>query len=212
MTDPAAAPAIIGIVLFDGFETLDVFGPVQMLGRLRDHRLVAVSATGAPATSSQGLATVVQHDFAGAPRFDVLLVPGGQGTRPGVDDPILLDFLRRQSATARWVTSVCTGAALLARAGVLDGRRATTNKVAFDWVARQSDKVAWQPRARWVVDDGYMTASGVSAGTDMALALVAELYDRATAEATARSAEYVWNEDPDEDPFAIDWTPPETRA
>ena len=194
----------IGIVLFDGFETLDVFGPIQMLGRLPQHKLVAVSQTGAPAASSQGLSTVVHHAFADAPQFSVLLVPGGMGTRAEIGNTVLLDFLRRQAGYAGWVTSVCTGAALLAKAGLLDGRRATTNKAAFAWVTSQSDKVMWQPRARWVVDGNVLTSSGVSAGTDMALALVERLYDRDTAEAAARRAEYVWNDNSDDDPFALD--------
>ncbi len=196
----------IGILLFEGFETLDVFGPVQMLGRLPDHRVVAVSQTGAPAASAQGLATVVHHAFADAPQFDVLLVPGGAGTRTEVENSIILDFLRGQCARATWITSVCTGSALLAKAGILDGRRATTNKAAFAWVTSQSDKVSWQPHARWVIDENILTSSGVSAGADMALALVEKLYDRATAEATARRAEYVWNANPNDDPFAIDPT------
>jgi putative intracellular protease/amidase len=196
-------PNRIGIILFDQFETLDVFGPVQMLGRLPDFQLVAITQDGAPATSSQGLATVAHHSFADAPQLDILLVPGGMGTRKEVENPVLLDFLRRQSDGADYVTSVCTGSALLAKAGILDGLRATTNKMGFDWVAGQSDQVAWQPHARWVVDGKFLTSSGVSAGTDMALALVAKLYDRATADKTAREAEYVWNDDPDQDPFAI---------
>lgn len=193
----------IGIVLFEGFETLDVFGPVQMLGHLPHHRLAAISETGDPVTSLQGLSTIAHHSFADAPQFDVLLVPGGEGTRREIGNPVLLNFLIRQAGAAGWITSVCTGAALLAKAGLLDGRRATTNKAAFAWVVSQSDKVAWQSQARWVVDGNVMTSSGVSAGTDMALALVEELYGRAIAEQTARRAEYVWNESADDDPFGI---------
>ncbi len=202
---PAGSRQTIGIILFDQFETLDVFGPVQMLGRLDRHNLITVSETGAPVTSSQGITTVVHHDFAGAPRFDVLLVPGGMGTRTEIDNPVMLDFLRSRCADASWVTSVCTGAALLAKAGVLNGRHATTNKASFDWVAAQSRNVSWQPRARWVADGRFLTSSGVSAGTDMALALVSHLYDRDLARKIAERAEYVWNEDADNDPFGIEW-------
>ncbi|WP_442680460.1 DJ-1/PfpI family protein [Sphingomonas sp. ASY06-1R] len=200
--DPAGHKRI-GIILFDQFETLDVFGPVQMLGRLPDYRLVAITQDGGPVTSSQGLATVAHFSFATAPQLNIVLVPGGMGTRKEVENPVLLNFLRTQSAGADYVTSVCTGSALLAKAGILDGRSATTNKVAFDWVAGQSDKVAWQRHARWVEDGTFLTSSGVSAGTDMALALVAKLYGREAADKTAREAEYVWNDDPDQDPFAI---------
>ena len=108
-----------------------------------------------------------------------------------------------RSATARWTTSVCTGAALLAKAGLLDGRSATTNKLAFDWATRQPTRVLWQRKARWVVDGSFMTSSGVSAGTDMALALVERLYGRAAAEQAAKTAEYVWNDDAGSDPFAL---------
>lgn len=192
----------IGIVVYDGFETLDVFGPVQMWGRLPDHTLVLVSQDGKPVRSSQGVTTAVAHSFADAPQVDVLMVPGGMGARREVGNPALLAFLRKQSAGASWTTSVCTGAALLAKAGLLDGRAATTNKIAFDWATSQSDRVRWQRRARWVVDGPVMTSSGVSAGTDMALALVERLYGRKAAEEAARTAEYVWNDDPANDPFA----------
>lgn len=192
----------IGIVLFDDFETLDVFGPVQMWGRLPEHGLMFVSADGRPVRSAQGVVVMPDRSFVTAPQFDVLMVPGGTGTRPLIDNPALLGFVRQQDQGSTWTTSVCTGAAILAKAGVLDQRSATTNKLAFDWVRSLSDKVRWQRRARWVIDHKYATSSGVSAGSDMALALVEQLYDRATAEQAARVAEYQWNDDPTNDPFA----------
>lgn len=200
-----AAPAKtkqIGIVLFDDFETLDVFGPVQMWGRLPAHGLLFVSADGQPVRSSQGVRVTPDKSFDTAPALDVIMVPGGTGTRQLIDDAPLLDFVRRQDQGTAWTTSVCTGAAILARAGVLDQRRATSNKRGLDWVRSMSDKVRWQSRARWVVDGKYVTSSGVSAGTDMALALVEQLYDRRTAEEAASLAEYQWNDDPTDDPFA----------
>ncbi|AHE52945.1 hypothetical protein NX02_06065 [Sphingomonas sanxanigenens DSM 19645 = NX02] len=193
---------VIGIVLFDAFETLDVFGPVQMWGRLPDHRLMFVSQDGGAVTSAQGTVVNADASFASAPQFDILMVPGGMGTRPLVRDGALLDFVRRQDRATRWTASVCTGAAILARAGLLDGREATTNKLAFDWVAGQSDKVRWQRKARWVFDGKYATSSGVSAGTDMALALVEKLYGRKAAEHAATIAEYRWHDDAADDPFA----------
>ena len=196
-------PRQIGIILFNEFETLDVFGPVQMWGRLEDHGLMFVSADGRPVRSSQGVTIVPDGSFASAKQFDVLMVPGGTGTRLLVDDEALLAFVRRQDEGSAWTTSVCTGAAILARAGVLDGRAATTNKIAYAWVKRQSDRVTWRPRARWVVDGKYVTSSGVSAGTDMALAVVERLYNRTAAEAAAAVAEYQWNDDPENDAFAV---------
>ena len=115
---------------------------------------------------------------------------------------MLLEWLRSQAENARYVTSVCTGSALLARAGLLDGRRATTNKAAFDWVTSQSDEVDWQKQARWVKDERFFTSSGVSAGMDMALALIAEITDLDTAIQVAIWSEYEWHQNPDWDPFA----------
>ena len=203
--EPApSTPRTIGIVVFPGFETLDVYGPVQMWGRLPDYKIVLVSEDGRPVSSSQGLATTVDHAFEAAPQFDILMMPGGTGTRTGVDNAALLDFLRKQDRGSQWTTSVCTGAAVLARAGILDGRKATSNKMAWDWVIAQGEAVDWQRRARWVVDGKYVTSSGVSAGMDMALHLVEALYDRPSAEAAARLAEYHWNDDPADDPFAVE--------
>ena len=114
----------------------------------------------------------------------------------------LLDWLRVQSRGVQYLTSVCTGSALLARAGLLDGIRATTNKLAFEWVASQSSRVNWQRQARWVEDGNIFTSSGVSAGIDMSLAVIARLVDQDTAEQTATWAEYDWHSDADWDPFA----------
>jgi putative intracellular protease/amidase len=197
-------PKRIGIVIFDGFETLDVYGPVQMWARLPDHELVLISQDGQPVTSSQGFVTIVTESFETAPQFDVLMVPGGMGTRREVSNPTLLDFLRTQDRGSEWTTSVCTGAVLLAKAGLLEQRRATSNKVAFDWAVSVAPGVHWQRSARWVVDGKYVTSSGVSAGTDMALHLVETLYDRMIAEIAADLAEYSWNDDPTNDPFARD--------
>ena len=199
---PDAKPKRIGIVLYDDFETLDVFGPVQMWGRLPDYELVLVSQDGGAVRSTQGLTSLATVSFETAPQFEILMVPGGRGSRVQVNNAAMLDFLRRQSAGSEWTTSVCTGSALLAKAGILDGRRATTNKVAFAWVASQSTRVDWQKTARWVVDGKFMTSSGVSAGTDMALGLVEKLYGRAMADSVARAAEYRWNDNPADDPFA----------
>jgi putative intracellular protease/amidase len=193
----------IGIVLFDRFETLDVFGPVQMWGRLKDHGLVMVSEKGGAVASAQGVKTLCDHAFADAPQFDILMIPGGAGTRTEVNNPAMLDFLRRQDRGTQWTTSVCTGSAVLAKAGILDGRKATTNKRAYAWATGQSQAVQWQPRARWVVDGKYVTSSGVSAGTDMALGLVATLYGREEALSIAQAAEYQWQDDPNNDPFAV---------
>jgi transcriptional regulator GlxA family with amidase domain len=193
----------VGVVLFDGFELLDVFGPLEMFGLLPDHfELCLIAESGDIVASNQGPRSVVDFGFDSSPQFNMLLVPGGSGTRREVHNPALLEWLRRQAKNARYVTSVCTGSALLARAGLLDGRRATTNKAAFDWVISQSDEVDWQKQARWVKDERFFTSSGVSAGIDMSLALIAEITDLDTATQVAIWSEYEWHQNPDWDPFA----------
>jgi len=199
---PAKAKKL-AIILFDRFETLDVFGPVEMWGRLKDYEVVTVCQHGGLVASSQGIETRCRYSFADSPQFEIIMIPGGGGTRTEVDNPAMLDFLRNQDRATEWTTSVCTGSAVLARAGILDGRKATTNKKAYAWATGQSQAVQWQGRARWVVDGKYITSSGVSAGTDMALGLVEKIYGRAEAVRIAEGAEYIWNSDPDNDPFAV---------
>ena len=194
----------IGVLLFPQCELLDVCGPVEVLGHrlLADRqRVVMIAREPGPVASVQGTRLVAEHGFADRPPLDVLLVPGGQGTRSEVDDAALIAWIAATAATTPLVTSVCTGAALLARAGVLDGRRATSNKRAFDWVVSQGPRVEWVRKARWVEDGKLWTSSGVSAGIDMALALVARLVDAATADLIAHMIEYTRHADPDDDPF-----------
>jgi putative intracellular protease/amidase len=195
----------VGVLLFDQFELLDVFGPLEILGMLEVDFAIRLVSERAPIVSSvQGPRSVIDDHFAGDRAYDVLLVPGGMGTRREVGNGVLLDWLARASARAEIVASVCTGSALLAKAGILDGRRATTNKRAFDWVIGQGPAVRWERKARWVEDGKFFTSSGVSAGMDMALALVARLCGIARAREAANWAEYVWNEDSADDPFAGD--------
>jgi putative intracellular protease/amidase len=194
----------IAIVLYDGFETLDVFGPVQMWGRLPNHKVVFVAEEIGPVSSSQGPEAVATYSFSNAPQFDIVMIPGGGGARQQVDNPRILDFIRKQDKTSDLTISVCTGAGLLAKAGLLDDRRATTNKRAWRWATGQSNKVNWVGHARWVEDGKYLTSSGVSAGTDMALAVVEKLYGREAADRRAKGAEYVWSDDPNNDPFSVE--------
>ena len=126
---------VLGIVLFPGFELLDVYGPVEMFGMYPDEfelRTVAESKGLVP--SGMGPATAIDDTFADGRDYDLLLVPGGPGTRTEVDNNVLIDWLRAVSDRAELITTVCTGSAVLARTGLLDGRRATTNKNAFAWV------------------------------------------------------------------------------
>ena len=193
----------LGVVLFEGFELLDVFGPLEMFGLAADHfEIRLIAERGGVVTSRQGPKSVCDDSFQSAPAIDVLLVPGGIGTRREVNNPVLLNWLKERSQQAELVASVCTGSALLAKAGVLDGLRATSNKQAFAWASSQSKKVQWQQQARWVEDGKVFTSSGVSAGIDMALAVIAKLVNQQAAEDAATFAEYSWQRDADCDPFA----------
>jgi putative intracellular protease/amidase len=192
----------VGTLLFPGFELLDVFGPLQMLGALPSgYQLEMVAETTGPVASRQGVKAVAELSLADAKTFDVLLIPGGRGTRREVDNAALITWIGAKAQTAKFVATVCTGSALLARTGLLDGRKATSNKAAFGWVMEQGPKVLWQPRARWVVDGKYFTSAGVSAGMDMALALIETLEGSEAALRAAEQAEYRWINDPADDPF-----------
>ena len=136
-----------------------------------------------------------------------LFIPGGTGTRLGVKDEAVLRHLAERSSEVERVCTVCTGSALLAHTGRLDGLEATTNKMAFDWVKSQRPHVRWKSRARWVraCDRNgkvFWTSSGVSAGMDMAYAIIAEDLGEEVAAEAARYAEYVPDTDPTDDPFA----------
>ncbi len=199
--DPA--PIRVGAVLFPGFELLDVFGPLEMFGLLEKRAEIVLIAqeTGAVA-SHQGPRSIADVALSEAGGLDVVLVPGGIGTRREVLNPHFLEELRRLSEGSRFVSSVCTGSALLAKAGLLDGRKATSNKRSFKWVVSQGPRIDWVAQARWVEDGKFFTSSGVSAGMDMALGLIARLLGRDASVEVAQAAEYEWHEDKGWDPFA----------
>lgn len=189
------------IVLFDDFETLDVFGPAEIFGRSPYYTLNYCSLSGGVITSSQGaqiITTVFEPE-----KTALMLVPGGQGTRRLASDENMLAALRTAAQHAQWCLSVCTGSALLAAAGVLDGRQATSNKRAWQWVTSLSAQVNWVKKARWCADGRFYTSSGVSAGTDMALAFIADRHGETAAEEIAQHIEYRWHNDAGDDPFAV---------
>jgi putative intracellular protease/amidase len=195
----------VGIVLYPGFEVLDVFGPVEMWSYVPGLKVVMVAETaGSVASANQGISTVADVAFADAPQFDILMVPGGAGTYQQLQNEVFLEFLRTQDKGTTYTTSVCTGSALLAKAGLLSGRKATSNKAVFSLAVEQDASVQWQKDARWVEDGKYFTSSGVSAGTDMALGLVSRMKSQEEAAQLAKSLEYIWNADPNNDPFAIE--------
>jgi len=191
-------PLLYGLI-FPGFEMLDLYGPFEMLAFHWDVRLTATDP--GPVRASRGPESLAEAAPEGP--IDILLVPGGMGARAGVEDARLIALLDRLAGEARLTATVCTGSALLARTGRLDGRRATTNKRAFDWVRGQGPGVDWQESARWVVDGPSWTSSGVAAGMDMALALIADAKGREAADRLAWQVEYRWEDDPENDPFAL---------
>jgi len=199
------AKRTLGVLLFPGFELLDVFGPLEAFGvrPAKEHfETVLVAEHTGPVESAQGPKAVAELALDDPRRLDLILVPGGFGTRREVGNERLLDWIRRRAAEAERVLSVCTGAGLLARAGVLDGRRATSNKLAFQWVVEQGPRVEWVKQARWVEDGKLFTSSGVSAGIDMALAVIGGLGGIELAEQIAVFMEYDWHRDAAWDPFA----------
>jgi transcriptional regulator GlxA family with amidase domain len=194
----------LSVVLFDGFELLDVFGPLEIFGALSDRiEIEMVGATKGAVRSAQGPRVIADRGYHEAGQPAIVMVPGGVGSRRLVEDDAFLQWLSGWASSAEFVTSVCTGSGVLAKAGLLDGYRATSNKRNFDWPKSQSDLVDWVPQARWVVDRNRWTSSGVAAGIDMSIALVAHLYGDEIATNLADRIEFEWHRDPSRDPFAV---------
>ena len=189
-------PRRIGILLFDGVEELDAVGPWEVLahwtrGHPEDGWVVAcLSPDGAPVTAAKGLVLGAHTAVRDAPRLDVLVHPGGQGTRPLLRDEAHLAWVRAQRAAVPLMTSVCTGALVYAAAGLLAGRPATTYWGAVDELRRLDPSVQVREDERWVDDGDLVTSAGVSAGIDMALHLVARLAGPERARQVRRGIQY----------------------
>jgi putative intracellular protease/amidase len=193
----------IAAFVFPGFETLDYFGPIEMLGGFAGQsKIITVAQTLDPVASVHGQRIVPDATLDQKDDYDLILIPGGDAALNLLQDQPLLDWINRASANAEKVMAVCTGTILLGASGVLDGRRATTNKMDFTATVPLVPNVTWVKQARWVQDGKFYTSSGVSAGMDMALAVMADLYGDDTATKLAISCEYEWHKDPDRDPFA----------
>jgi transcriptional regulator GlxA family with amidase domain len=197
-----ASPLTLGAVFYENFELLDSYGPLEMFGSVGPElEIVTVAEIAGPVASTQGPKTLAEYGFGDCPRLDLVLLPGGIGTLAQLANESMLTFLRDAARTAQLTMSVCSGSALLAKAGLLDGRRATTNKQFFNLATSQSDRVEWVEEARWVDAGSFVTSSGVSAGIDMALAIIERLFDSQRAEQIAVLTEYEWHRDPSWDPF-----------
>lgn len=192
----------VAILLFNDFETLDVFGPVEIFGRLKQHYQVSFySASGGIVDNNHGVSIQTKNLDEINNGTDIFLIPGGYGTRKEVGNIFLIDTIRKISNLSKYVLSVCTGSALLAKAGLLDGRKATSNKKAFDWVITQGKEVQWIKKARWVKDEKFYTSGGVSAGMDMTLGFLNDLHGIEFARNVAFEIEYNWIEDMEDDHF-----------
>lgn len=176
-------------LLFPHVTQLDLTGPVQLFSLLPGATIDLAWHRLEPVDTDAGFSINPTTTFETAPQADVLMVPGGQGAFDTLDDPAALEFVRRQAAGARYVTSVCTGSFVLAAAGLLTGRRATTHWAAHPLLAHLG---VTPERARVVRDGNLITGGGVTSGLDFALTVAAELYD----EATARSAQLTLEYDP----------------
>jgi transcriptional regulator GlxA family with amidase domain len=200
----------IGILLFPDAEELDWAGPYEVFGmaaallgarelkrepvtdeerRACELLVTTIAQTKDPVRCRKGLRVLPEYDFEGAPPLDVVLVPGGQGTRSEVDNPVLIDWLRKAGERCRWVTSVCTGTLLLHEAGFARGKRVTTHW-AFVEQLRARGNVEVLERRRYVRDGNLVTSAGVSAGTDMALWLVGQIVSPDFARIVQRAMEY----------------------
>jgi transcriptional regulator GlxA family with amidase domain len=201
-TQPRKSTRTVGIVLYPMFELLDVYGPAEVFGNVtKGLKIVMVAQKAGPVTSAQGPQVLADFGFDDCPALDLVLVPGGMGTLAEVKNPAMLEWLRTRAKDAEIVLSVCSGSAILAEAGLLDGRKATSNKRYFQVAVDHGPKVNWIEKARWVDDGNRVTSSGVSAGIDMSLAVVARLYGEKTAENIANLTEYTWHRDAGSDPF-----------
>jgi len=195
----------VAVLLFDNFETLDVYGPVEVFGRLVVlYAIKFYSLIGGQIKNHHGVSVQTEklediHDDT-----EIFLIPGGIGTRKEVENKLLLDKIIEVSNHSKYVLTVCTGSALLAKTGLLDGKRATSNKRAFSWVITNGSNVLWDKKARWTTDGKYYTSSGVSAGIDMALGFLNDRYGIDFARRVALEIEYNWTEDKDEDKFIAD--------
>ncbi|MFG1671750.1 DJ-1/PfpI family protein [Streptomyces sp. Y7] len=178
----------IAMVLYDRFTALDIVGPYEALSRLPDAQVVFVAETAGPVRADTGfLAITADRALTDVPDPDIVVVPGGPGTLDQIENEALLDWLRTADSTSTWTTSVCTGSLLLAAAGLLEGRRATTHWLTLDFLPQYGA----EPTGERVVSDGkYVTAAGVSSGIDMALTLVGRIAGDEHAQAVQLLTEY----------------------
>jgi transcriptional regulator GlxA family with amidase domain len=191
----------VGILLFENIEVLDFCGPFEVFsatrideGKRRDEpspfEILLVAENKTTVVTTGGMKVIPDHSFESCPRLDILVVPGGWGTRRELSNPAMLDWLRIRAAEVETLTAVCTGSMLLGFAGLLDGHRATTHWRSLDWM-RESFPAVRVEYDKHVVEDGRLiTSAGISAGIDMALKVVERYFGKDISGAAARHMEY----------------------
>lgn len=194
-----------GVLVFPEVEVLDFCGPFEVFSVTRvdpakrretasPFDVFLVAEAGELVTTTGGMTVLPKHSFATCPPLDVLVVPGGWGTRREMDNPRVVEWVRDRAAAARVVASVCTGSLVLGRAGVLHGRRATTHWMALDLMRETFPATTVDAAAHWTEDGHVLTSAGIAAGIDMALTVVARFCGEAVARETARYMEYPFPE------------------
>jgi transcriptional regulator GlxA family with amidase domain len=196
----------VGILIFPDVEVLDFCGPYEVFSttRLDEERrreqpspfdVFIIAENEGPVMASGGLRVLPDHTLEDCPAIDILVVPGGWGTRREINNERLISWITQRAAQIETLTSVCTGAMLLGRAGLLDGKRATTHWRALDWMRESLSKVTVEDQLHVVEDGDVVTSAGISAGIDMALRVVARYCGLDIAQATARHMEYPFPDD-----------------
>jgi transcriptional regulator GlxA family with amidase domain len=187
----------VGILIFDEVEVLDFCGPFEVFSVAAKvaagaFNVFTLAEKAGGISARNGLNVNPKYTFGDVPAIDVLLIPGGQGTRPLMHKPQVIEWIRQRAAAAELVLSVCTGALLLAKAGLLDGLSATTHHAALDLLRSVAPSTTVRDDVRYVDNGRVITSAGVAAGIDMSFYVVAKLLGRETAETTARYIEYPW--------------------
>lgn len=191
----------VGIVIFNDIEVLDFCGPFEVFSATRldeekrrsepsPFEVSLISETLSHVTTTGGMKVMPQYSFENCPPIDILVVPGGWGTRKELKNPVMIEWLRKQAADVETLTSVCTGSMLLGFAGLLDGLHATTHWRSLDWMRDSFPEVSVEYEQHVVLDGRVFTSAGISAGIDMALKVVARYYGEDIAKATAAHMEY----------------------
>jgi len=195
----------VGILLFEDIEVLDFCGPFEVFSvtRLNEEKrreepspfnVFLVAETKKPVVTTGGMKVLPDYDLDECPGLDVLVVPGGWGTRKEMNNERLLNWIAGRSRQVETLTSVCTGALLLGKAGLLDGKRATTHWRSLDWMQELFPKTTVERQLHFVEEGALFTSAGISAGIDMALKVVSRYFGEAIARATARHMEYPFPE------------------